>query len=416
MSNKRCCQATRGTLCRLATASAELAKDVAVIRGDFGRYLCELGYAALTIEQYQRKLVRVATWLRNHRHHSGLTALTRRMIPSLLVRALPRHDSETRMNYRKALFHWLRFQGRYTEPVTHPWGAWLCEYLEFLRTHQGVGRATLELNEFNAKAFMEWQFGRGRAHWSQVRPTDIWRFARQYVRGIKPISAKSGLGYVRRFLSFVHLRGACGPELAAAIPKVAVCGQAPRPEILSERQQRDLLGSIARTSAQGKRDYAMILCMLHLGLRGAEVTGLRLEDIDWRRRRLTIRITKTGRGRQLPLPKRVWAALRDYVKNARLHRDTVDHVFVRHSRRCGYPLTRAALKGIVHRAYHRCGFPPTWSGTHRLRHTFASRLHQRGLDLKAIADLLGHRRFDSTNLYTQVDIHALRPLAQPWPR
>jgi site-specific recombinase XerD len=50
-----------------------------------------------------------------------------------------------------------------------------------------------------------------------------------------------------------------------------------------------------------------------------------------------------------------------------------------------------------------------------LRLRCASRLHQRGVDMKPIADLLGHRRLHSTNIYTQVNIEALRLLAQPWP-
>ena len=70
---------------------------------------------------------------------------------------------------------------------------------------------------------------------------------------------------------------------------------------------------------------------------------------------------------------------------------------------------------MVRLAYRHCGFPPGWSGTHRLRHTFASRLHQHGVDMKPIADLLGHRRLDSTNIYTQVDLEALRRMAKPWP-
>ena len=125
------------------------------------------------------------------------------------------------MNYRKAVFHWLRFKGRYAEPVSRPWASWLTDYLQFLRTHQGVSQSTLDLNEANTKAFMEWQFGAGQADWSRLKPTDIWSFARHYVRGVTPVTGKSRLGYVRRFLRFVHLKGACGPELAAAIPKVA---------------------------------------------------------------------------------------------------------------------------------------------------------------------------------------------------
>jgi integrase len=155
--------------------------------------------------------------------------------------------------------------------------------------------------------------------------------------------------------------------------------------------------------------------MLDLGLRAGEVIGLRLQDIDWQARQLSVRFTKTGRGRRLPLPTDVLKALRDYLRTGRPQNASFDHVFLRHPRRSGYPLSRSALKAMVRLAYCHCGFPPTWSGTHRLRHTFASRLHQRGVDMKPIADLLGHRRLDSTNLYTQVNLDALRRLAQPWP-
>jgi site-specific recombinase XerD len=391
------------------------AKDVAIIRDDFADYLRARNYAPLTVEHYQRHLLRVACWLREHGHRPPLNELTRRIVPRLLAQVLPRRSPETQMNYRKAVFHWLRFVGRYAQPVMRRWAPWLSDYLYFLRTHQGVSQSTLDLNEAYAKAFLEWQFGTGRANWSEVQPADIWQFARHYVRGVKPTTGKSRLGYVRRFLRFVHLRGACGPQLAAAIPKVAIYGSAPRPEVLSEQQRRKLLASFGRTSPEGKRNYAMTLCMLDLGLRGGEVIGLRLEDIDWQAHRLNIRFTKTGRGRQLPLPDQVLEALRDYVKTARPQDGSFDQVFVRHPHRSGYPLSRSALKEMVHRAYHHCGFPPAWSGPHRLRHTFASRLHQRGVDMKPIADLLGHRRLDSTNIYTQVNIEALRALAQPWP-
>jgi site-specific recombinase XerD len=262
---------------------------------------------------------------------------------------------------------------------------------------------------------MEWPFGTARANWSQVQPTDIGSFARRHVRGVRPITGKSRLGYVRRFLSFVHLRGACGPQLAAAIPKLAVYGGSARPEVLTPQQRRKLLAFFVRTTPEGKRNYAMTLCMLDLGLRAGEVIGLRLQDVDWHARRLNVRVTKTGRGRQLPLPTHVLEALRDYIKTGRPQLAPFDHLFLRHPRRSGYPLSRSALKAMVCFACRHCGFPPAWWGTHRLRHTFASRLHQHGVDMKPIADLLGRRQLDSTNIYTQVDLEALRRLAKPWP-
>jgi integrase len=258
-------------------------------------------------------------------------------------------------------------------------------------------------------------YGHGKANWTRIHPGDIWRFARQYIIGVKPHYAKDRLGNVRRFLRFVQMRGACSPQLVAAFPKVALYGSYTRPEILSERQERDLLASFQRKSSEGKRDYAMTACMLHLGLRAGEVIKLRLQDINWQKRCMNVPPAKTGRGRQLPIPERVLVALRDYVKNGRPKGGAFDHLFLRHPRRNGYPLSRSVLKLTVIRAYRRCGFPRSWCGTHRLRHTFASRLHQRGADLKPIADLLGHRLLDSTYFYTQIAPRSLYALAQPWP-
>jgi site-specific recombinase XerD len=396
-------------------SSKGLADDLAIMHGDFADYLRSRHYAPRTVEHYKRHMVRVACWLRDHPRYPALEELTRPIVARLLAHVLPHGSLETRMNYRKAMFHWLRFRGRYARPIARPWAPWLSDYLQFLRTHQGVSQSTLDLNRDNAVAFMEWQFGNDRAKWSRVQPADIWRFARHYVRGVKPTTAKSRLGYVRRFLSFVHLRGACGPQLAAAIPKIAQSGGPPRPQVLTPQQRDKLLACFVRSTPEGQRNYAMTLCMVDLGLRAGEVIGLRLPDIDWQGHRLTIRVTKTGRGRQLPLPRHVMEALRHYIKDGRPQNGLDDHLFLRHPRRGGYPLSRSALKGIIGQAYRHCGFPPGWWGTHRLRHTFASRLHQRGVDLKPIADLLGHRQLDSTNIYTQVDIEALRRLAKPWP-
>jgi site-specific recombinase XerD len=129
-----------------------------------------------------------------------------------------------------------------------------------------------------AQAFLRWQFGRGNADWSGVHRSDIWAFARHCSTRVKPIFAKARLGHLRRSLRFVQLCGACSMELPAAVPKIAVYQHSTPPQILSDRQQRQLRGSFDRTLPEGKRNYAMTLCMLDLGLRGCEVINLRLSD------------------------------------------------------------------------------------------------------------------------------------------
>jgi site-specific recombinase XerD len=387
----------------------------ALIEDGFGAYLKDLGYSAFTVKRYQQRVAFVAHWLQSHRATRRFSSITRRCIPTLLKECLPSRGKHTLFQYRKALFRWLRYQGRFIAPDRRrQWQPWLTDYLNFLQFHRGVGISTLEHSAVDVKAYLGWQFGRGAAEWSAVTPEEIRIFAQHRVRGVKPIYAKARLGRLRRFLLFVHMRGACSAQLAAAVPKIAIRPEACRPEILSPEQGRALLATFSLTP-EGRRDHAMTLCMLDLGMRGVEVISLRMQDVDWEERRLSVPPTKTGRGRELPLPNHVFVALQRYVKNGRPSGSRFDYLFLRHPRRCGHPLTRQVLKYAMERAYRRSGLPEAWHGTHRLRHTFATRLHLSGVGIKPVADLLGHRRCESTLVYTRIQCEELRSLAQPWP-
>jgi site-specific recombinase XerD len=103
-----------------------------------------------------------------------------------------------------------------------------------------------------------------------------------------------------------------------------------------------------------------------------------------------------------------------YIQKGRPQSDCAQ-LFLSDPKRCGTALSVGAARLHVIRAFRQCGFPASWGGVHRLRHTFASRLHTHGANLKQIADLLGHREIETTNLYAQVDVRDLRALVQPWP-
>jgi len=391
-------------------------KDSALLRNDFGAYLRGLGYSPYTVAFYQRRLLRLANWLGEHCRRPRMTELTRKEVPHLLNRFLPGRRLNTLACFRKPLLHWLRFQGRFTPTASQVgWQVWLDDYLHFLQIHRGVADTTIQHAQANVSALLKTLSGNGKANWARVQPADLWRFALRLTRGVSASYAEDRLGQVRRFMRFVVMQGACPQRLLTAFPKVANHGSCTRPSILSKEQERKLLACFDRRSAEGKRDYAMTLCMLRLGLRAVEVTRLQLDDIDWRNRCLRVPPAKMGRGRQLPIPQRVLVALQDYIVNGRPKDTSFNQLFLRDPRRRGYSLSQATLKQMTRRAYRHCGFPRSWCGTHRLRHTFASRLQERGVDLKPIADLLGHRHLDSTTVYTHVAPQALQALAQPWP-
>jgi site-specific recombinase XerD len=73
------------------------------------------------------------------------------------------------------------------------------------------------------------------------------------------------------------------------------------------------------------------------------------------------------------------------------------------------------VRQVVRYAAERSGLTARVSGPHVLRHTLATRLVQRGVPLKEIADLLRHRCVDTTTIYAKVDLPALAGVARPWP-
>lgn len=390
-----------------------LAADLDSIYGRFGSYMQERGYAKGTITRFQWQLRDIAHWL--HRRRRGLKDLTREEVPKI-VRYFSLGRCLTCREERRAILHaWLRFYNRFERlSAQGPWQPWVDDYLHFLEAHKGHVAGTLASRRAWTIAYLQWQFGSRHADWLQVGPREVVRYAHEMIRGLNPVTAKGRLSGLRQFLRFIELRGGCSHALVEAVPSVSTYGQSERPQVLSDKQRRQLLAAFPRRCPTGRRNYAMTICMVDLGLRVSEVIALRINSIDWERRQLTVPGVKNGRGRTLPLPRRVHAALRAYVDRGRPV-SKFDQLFLSDPKLIGTPLSIGAARQHVIRAFRRCGFPASWGGTHRLRHTFASRLHARGSDLKQIADLLGHRGLDVTNLYAQIDVTELRALVQPWP-
>ena len=389
--------------------SNQLAADLDLINGGFTDYLRQRHTAEFTIALYRRFLRQVA-W-RLARYGRRAVTLRRRDVPWVMRRCLPGWKTTSRRTRRSGLLRWLRFIGRFDELVRPArWQRWLNAYDQFLRVDRALADSTRAAALRVIGQYLAWQF-RGRpVRWDRVHADDLRRYAALRCRVLSAKSVNDTLSTLRQFLRFLHLRGKCSPSLVLAVPKVADFGHQKFPEVLDGRDRRRLLNAFNRRSGQGRRDYAIAVCLLDLGLRAIEVSRLRIDKIDWRRKSLMVPAAKASPGRQLPMPGHVAKALRRYVR----HRPPTDaaELFVGETLLRGRPLTSWAIAAAMNRAYRRCGFDG-WYGTHRLRHSFATRLYAHGATTKEIADLLGHRLVSTTDHYTQTD--DLRIIAQPWP-
>jgi site-specific recombinase XerD len=386
-----------------------LTADLSLIEGGFTEYLRGRHTADFTIALYCRFLGQVARFL-VRRGYSALK-LRRCDVAWVMRGCLPGWKNASRRSRKAGLHQWLRFIGHFDDPpAAVRWQPWLNDYDRFLKVDRALAPSTRNASLRVVGCYLAWQFRRRPVRWDRVHAADLCRYASTQSHVLKPKSMNGTLSMLRQFFRFIHLRGRCSPALAQAVPTVADYGRQVRPEVLDDKQRQTLLDAFDREAKQGSRDYALALCLVDLGLRAIEVARLKVGDIDWQRKSVTVPPAKTSRGRQLPLPAHVARALRAYLY--RRPKSDTDYLFVGVTLLTGRPLTPCAIRAILDRAYRRCGFL-NWFGTHRLRHSFATRLYARGATTKEIADLLGHRFVTTTDRYTQTE--DLRALAQPWP-
>jgi len=217
---------------------------------------------------------------------------------------------------------------------------------------------------------------------------------------------------LRSFLQYLVMIGEIRAELANCIPAVPGWRAANLPVFLVKSESKKLLKTCDRRTTKGRRDYAILLLLMRLGLRASEVLNLTLDDINWDLGELNI----SGKGRKhrvLPLPVDVGKALAFYIRYVRpkcLYRQ----VFI-----CVQPPYRclgdsSTISTIVRRALIAADLHPRQKGAHLLRYTAAMDTLSNGATLFEVGELLGHCSIDTTAIYTKIDVAALRELAKPW--
>lgn len=255
------------------------------------------------------------------------------------------------------------------------------------------------------------QSRRFKPRWPIKEAPSILRYVLKLSRSCHPHTLSCQVGAVRSFLRFLRLTGRAPAGLEYVLPPIRQCP--PDPVMpLTKRQLKRLLRTFDASTAAGVRDYALVLLATRLGLRAREIAQLRLQDVDWQAHTLRLQQTKGRRSRLLPLPPEVARALGRYVRTVR-PKHALPELFL-----CLYParaLTAGAVSCAAAAAFERAGLAVRRPGTHLLRHTLATHLLQRGVSLKAIADVLGHQCINTTTIYAKVDLAMLAGVTQPWP-
>ena len=246
---------------------------------------------------------------------------------------------------------------------------------------------------------------------SALTASDVTAFLAGMARVQAPGTTQNTASMLRTFLTWLYSEGLTATPLAGTVPGAYRRRRIRMPALVTGAEAAALLAACDRATAQGLRDYAIVLILMRMGLRAREIAALMLEDVDWRSGIVEIS-GKGGRRDQLPLPRDVAGAVIAYLRDGRTAAALDRALFVRSvAPHCG--LTGYAVGHSVARAARRAGLDRV--RPHQLRYFAATAMQAAGAPLAEIGQVLRHEDERTTSLYAKVDVAALRPLAPPWP-
>ncbi|MDR1536763.1 MAG: tyrosine-type recombinase/integrase [Clostridiales bacterium] len=280
-------------------------------------------------------------------------------------------------------------------------------YLEAVQTADN-SEATKKLRTHHIRLFYEFLGFRGLSGVRDVNAKVISDYSLS-MQGCSPVYVKHRSATLRYYFRFLHKNGLCTKDWSFSVPRVKVPNNLNIPALWEEEEVGLLLKGIDRSNPAGKRDYAIILLAVQLGLRISDIASLQLENLRWEYSEIELIQHKTGNRIVHPLLKDIGWALIDYIKNAR---PQVDAPFVFITINAPYTqMSRQAIGAVLQRNMSRAGIKKqsgTVSGMHSLRHALARRLLEQGTPLPDVADIMGHTSYSSTSPYLKVDIDGLR--------
>jgi site-specific recombinase XerD len=379
---------------------------------DFAKWLSSEGYTAAPIHIHliylDQALVRLA------RPHDR----TPRDVAEVEQAFDPGGGSPTRRRLfegaRRAYVRFLRARDRLVEPTAEDRFANLRrEYDQYLVELRGFSASARFQHAHTVSDFLS--RGVASRSLSALTQRDLEAFVVLRGREISRHSMQHVVGQLRSFLRFCYDRGYVTSRLDQTIDTPRIYrGELP-PRALAWRTVQALLASIDRASKAGWRDYCILHLIAHYGLRPSEVASLRFDSIDWERCILRVTQHKTRSALTLPLAPPTIRILSQYLAVERDRQGSTHPELFLRARCPNGPLLRSAISDIFEKRMRGAKLGTT-GDSYSLRHAFAMRLLARGVGVKVIGDLLGHRSIATTCTYLRLNKEALRGVALEVPR
>jgi integrase/recombinase XerD len=281
------------------------------------------------------------------------------------------------------------------------------QFLDHLRVERELTPATLEAYGRDLTLFARFAVDRKVKGGAEVRSIDVLDYLAFLTdRKLAPRSQARRLIALRQLFKFLKAERHCpnDPTEDVDLPRYG----RKLPEFLTVEEVDRLLAAPDRRTPRGARDAAMLETLYATGLRVSELVKLRLRDVNFDAGYL-MAFGKGRKERLVPVGESAVLALRAYVEGVRAvftGGRAVDALFITHH---GGPMTRQGFWKLLGR-YAVVAAIRKRISPHKLRHSFATHLVERGADLRAVQAMLGHADIGTTEIYTHLSRGHLRAL------
>ena len=325
----------------------------------------------------------------------------------------------TRIERARAMRRWADQQGGY---AAQPDGfdrrdeatlaSLVDQWLERLSSRAYSPR-TVSARVWALRSFLGWAEPRGLLRPEQIDKTALegfqrflWVYRKDDGKPLAVGTQRSRLGVVQGFFAWL-----CRENLLPANPAadLELPRKQPRalPRTLTPAEVEAILAVPDVSDPLGVRDRAILETLYGTGLRRTELVNLDVSDVDHARGIVLVRRGKGGKDRLAPLGAQAFAWIERYLKTCRPLLEVGAHETALFLSGYGLRLNPNYLGNWVRKTIDAAGLAQHGS-CHLLRHACATHLLDNGADLRAIQELLGHARLDTTQIYTHVSITQLR--------
>jgi site-specific recombinase XerD len=276
----------------------------------------------------------------------------------------------------------------------------------------GYSQATIDSAKSKIRQLIEFLSGKDVPSSAEITISHVESFLETL--SDKAVKYVAGYLYVfRKFFTFIYEKGYTSHDLAPMLSKVRTVRNATIPYVWTKADIQKLLEAVDRNDPKGKRDYAILLIAIRLGLRIGDIRKLKQSSIDWNRKTINLVMSKTGQPIELPLLKDIGWAIIDYLQNGRPATDS-ECLFVRHKAPYNAFGDRNAFGKELHRYIIKAALDlPDGKkhGMHSLRSTLAGNMLEVRSPLPIISEALGHQSVNTTSIYLKIDLEGLRKCA-----